>query len=400
LIDLRTRNWYSLIVATMVVASLPGFLIGCGEQGESGSKGHTDSAGIEIVQNHASAARPLVWRIEETPFATVRGDADSASIITGVMGALRTSRNRTLVHGVGRRGARLPRLYDSTGKFVMALGREGRGPGEFVSVSKLGLLPGDSIWGFDDMLGAISVFTPSGEFVRRASFTGLDFGCTPLGAFTDGSVIMRCFKLTDNSHAVTDLVRVTTAGAKLGTIISDSTPWNPENGWMPHPLLETGSHGVYRGAARSYEIRSYTADGKLVRIVRTALEPSRVTAEDIEAQIKTQISQAVLHGAPAEQAERETRTFHKTHPIPEEVSVWSHFMEDADGNLWAMEFRLPFARPKRWLIFDPRGKLLGTMETPAGWVVHEIGRDYMLISTESDEGLPRVEMHRLVKPAS
>jgi hypothetical protein len=60
-------------------------------------------------------------------------------------------------------------IVDTTGKYLGAFGRRGGGPGELLyDPSRLVIGPGDTLHAFE--YGAVSVFAPSGTFVRRAEF--------------------------------------------------------------------------------------------------------------------------------------------------------------------------------------------------------------------------------------
>jgi hypothetical protein len=44
----------------------------------------------------------------------------------------------------------------------------------------------------------------------------------------------------------------------------------------------------------------------------------------------------------------------------------------------------------RWSVFDPDGAVLGTIETPQGLVVYQIGEDFLLGRMRDDFGVERV----------
>jgi hypothetical protein len=68
-------------------------------------------------------------------------------------------------------GRGLPRLYTREGKLLRVLGREGRGPGEFVNAVGIGFGGGDTLHVFDLSTGRRSLFTQDGAFVRSMSYT-------------------------------------------------------------------------------------------------------------------------------------------------------------------------------------------------------------------------------------
>jgi hypothetical protein len=60
-------------------------------------------------------------------------------------------------------------VFDSAGHYVLTLGRQGRGPGEFQSPGRIAVGPADSVFIWDSDLARISVFSPELQFVRSFS---------------------------------------------------------------------------------------------------------------------------------------------------------------------------------------------------------------------------------------
>lgn len=83
------------------------------------------------------------------------------------------------------------KVYDARGRYVRSIGREGSGPGEFERPSSLGWR-GDTLWVADPPQTRISLFAPSGGFVRAISFSR----AAPL---TDGRPHIPGFLLADGS---------------------------------------------------------------------------------------------------------------------------------------------------------------------------------------------------------
>ena len=70
---------------------------------------------------------------------------------------------------------------------------------------------------------------------------------------------------------------------------------------------------------------------------------------------------------------------------------------DLEGNLWIADAR-PFGDERnRWTVFGIDYRVLGVVDTPPDFVVHEIGGDYLLGSVREDDR-EHVKVYRLVKP--
>jgi hypothetical protein len=70
-------------------------------------------------------------------------------------------------------------------------------------------------------------------------------------------------------------------------------------------------------------------------------------------------------------------------------------MADPDGNLWVLAYTRPGDERRSWTVFAPEGRALGTVETPPGLRIMEIGADYVLGVWRDDLDVEHVRMYRL-----
>ena len=84
-------------------------------------------------------------------------------------------------------------------------------------------------------------------------------------------------------------------------------------------------------------------------------------------------------------------------PIAETFPAFDLIMADALGNLWVQEYHLPGEDRTNplWTVFDPEGRVLGFVETPAGLRIFEIGADYILGRATDDLGVEYVQVWSL-----
>lgn len=137
--------------------------LACGGDGAStGTAVVRDSAGIVIVENGPLAAAP-VWTVPDSPLVSLGGQpGDPGHDLNRVVAGRFLPGGRILVADAG--SAQL-RVFDSTGRFLQAVGRQGNGPGEFANYVMLVPPSGDSLLTVD---GAqrYSVFGPDLSLVR------------------------------------------------------------------------------------------------------------------------------------------------------------------------------------------------------------------------------------------
>ena len=83
--------------------------------------------------------------------------------------------------------------------------------------------------------------------------------------------------------------------------------------------------------------------------------------------------------------------------IAESFPAFSRIMGDAAGCLWVREYDFPLEeRPAPvWTVFDPEGRVLGFLETPAGLEIREIGEDYILGRKVDELGVESIQLWRL-----
>ncbi|MFQ5680381.1 MAG: hypothetical protein ACE5HP_13095 [Gemmatimonadota bacterium] len=70
---------------------------------------------------------------------------------------------------------------------------------------------------------------------------------------------------------------------------------------------------------------------------------------------------------------------------------------DELGHLWAQHFRAPWEKTPRWSVFDPLGRWLGEVETPAGFRIFAIGSDWVLGVTRDELDVEYVRLLPLVR---
>jgi hypothetical protein len=164
--------------------------------------------------------------------------------------------------------------------------------------------------------------------------------------------------------------------------------------------LELSPEGLWAGDDDRWEIVLYGMDGAPRRVVRRTGTARRAGRELVEAHWRAQVAEA--NGAsPATRARvsEELRTLREVLPTRATLPFYQRLKTDAGGNLWVQEFRAPGDGAPRWSVFDPRGRWLGTVETPEGLNVVEIGPDWVLGTWHDEMDVQHVRLHLLRKPA-
>ena len=391
-----------------------------------------DSAGIEIVENHFPEYPPeRFWRMDMEPEIVLGGSdrsppaGDSAHLIWQVSGLARLDDGRVAVLS---RGNRQLYLFEPTGELSRVMGREGRGPGEFGAPAELQYLPPDTLAVWDSWFGPVSYFRADGDLIRTRS---VDLGKV-LGEVNGLSAESRRIPLADGSF-VTGIEEDPMFSPPTGTLVRQPVEfvridqeyatrslgvWKSvgvvgvdirvENWLVPWPFdtfldafLAAGADppSIYIADGTRDEIRQFSFDGRLVRIIRRSTAPVPVSEEGHRAWV-TYLANAqgladrdLLEALPRAIPRRD---FHS--PV---VGLFV----DPEGYLWVSEWSGPEVGGRdryRWSVFSPEGRWLGVLPAPMLEVPCRyyrkpcwMGTDFFLAVRSDELGQERVEGYRI-----
>lgn len=379
-----------------------------------------DSAGIQIVENHAPGWEAAdAWTLHPEPEFVIGGATgefgareDSSHLVWAIVGAAPLSDGRVAM--LSSRGDRKVLVFERSGSFFASFGREGRGPGEFHYPEHLQVLPGDTIAVWDYMFRPVNYFSPSGVLLKQRP---VDYGAVAAATRstdqTAGETVRQ--PLPDGSF----IVEVLRPGWEIpipggiyrqptGYVRIDSNYSAHSFGWWdgvehidanvpfpPFPVKSIVSGGgsplsVYVTNGDRYEIHQFSPTGIRQRILRRTVDPIPITSKDMEewtAQLKADAAARGWSGW--EQAVNAVPLGRLQPPILE-------LRVDTQGYLWVAEHAVHGR--SQWSVFDARGRWLGGIEVPATWI-HWIGEDLIIAThTDSELGIESIRGYRLDRP--
>jgi hypothetical protein len=403
--------------------------VACGTGGDTGDAfTQRDSAGIRIDESRAAAwPESGGWRLSDRPALTIgRIEGEEAYLFSRVAGVRRLSDGRI---AVANSASSEVRIFDRAGTHATTIGRAGGGPGEFTALDGLVRLPGDTLVVISSFGNRYSVFDPADSLVEvrfvpfpgrgnrfpDGAWLGLRYAGSVAPAttgFVRDSIVFFRFSpadltLAEGSRIEGVLNRDAMESFAVDTILT--VPGNEEfrqevvmgtsRGISNSPVAfgRSVSHAVYGsdlawGDGTTFEVRITGSDGGTKRIIRL-LEPNpELTAEAIEAW-STERRSWIRNESQRPRVEEmiAAQTF------PDRAPAFSGILLDADGNLWVERYRFATDDPQRWAVFDPDGRYLGTVRTPARFTIHDIGRDWMLGVWLNDEDVEIVHMYDLIR---
>ena len=391
---------YGLSVLGCLVA------LACGDPGSDPALSGVairDSAGIRIVENPLPPEDSrLDWQIGPEPTLSIGElEGEKPYLLHFVRNTMRLRDGRIVV---ANGGSNELRFFDAMGNHLASRGGRGEGPGELGRLLRIDPWPGDSILARDAPNQGISVFDSDGNYGR--TFTLADHGFVPGFLWTafyptgDGGMIVGSNweqRGVDDTR-ILDEIKVQIRDGKgelrsdLGThpgTESNDTRWATIY-YRRSVVVPWGDLVIISTNCR-YELKAFTRDGTLARIVRRGHELRAPTEEEVMAQIE--VSTRPGTGLEEMRRRRQITVVAEYHP------AYRGAMSDAAGYLWVREYDFPFEeRPAPlWTVFDPDGRMLGLLETPRGLSVNEIGEDYILGVARDELGVERVQLWPLVR---
>jgi len=181
--------------------------------------------------------------------------------------------------------------FDPQGQYLLTIGRKGRGPGDFANAWDPRFDKDGNLYVFDFSNRRISFFTKEGEYLRQVSFpqgmsihyinsSGLYFSSrSKILSDSDVFSYTRTFGLFDKDlNQLVEVFNQTTERKMdtrsrahyLANIFSDEA-------YAPNrTFLMSRSGFIYFGYPEKYEIKIFSPEGKLIKIIQREYDPIKV----------------------------------------------------------------------------------------------------------------------------
>lgn len=398
-------------LTSLVLALLPWAALSC-ERPAARQDASTarDSAGVRIVEN-LRGTWTTPWEVDAEPTLSIGSvDGDPDHLLYQVVGAVGLPGGRIVI---ANEGSLELLFYDKDGNLLHRAGGRGGGPGEFQSLEWLSRYGPDSVLAVDVWNQRVSYFDADGNFGRSLRLepnAEIPFP-RPVGVFGDGSLLATqgTFSLGGEPPVRTErtqhpLFRYESNGRTA--ILLGSFP-GPE--WVIAPMGPVGQwerrgrpfgsktafaaagDRFYVGDNATYEIRAYSATGRLVQVMRRAAIPITLEQADIQA-----FEDSALAVGDARRR-RQMRVLFDNLPAPPRTypAYAPDIHVDGDLNVWVRESSRPGQQRCEWSVFSAAGELLGTVVMPPGIDVLDIGADYILGLQRDELGVEYVRKFRL-----
>lgn len=429
----RSLRVAPLLVSLAVAGTAAG---GCGDTAVPGDGTPTiserDSSGVRIVEVAGDPADlPVYATVPAEPERSLGAlDGPPGTAFSSIADVREIPGGALLVADGGRRSLH---LYDDAWRHRLSFGREGDGPGELRAITSIVAAGLDSVVVFDARAARLTTYDGAGDVLattpvdRDVVGYPVEMRARPGGGFVvvDGRPGTRVEIAADFTLRRERLaaVRLDAEGRFVDTLAAvpgdegalHSTTVPGSGGSfrvrqmalpLPFPrgglLLPRPSGGVVGGSNDRFDLRWWDADGSLTRIVRWPAATRVLSAEVSEArerQLRSDVVGSVDDAAMRRTLDDLVSAIVQNVDAPDVVPAFSELHLDVEGRLWVSEY-LPLAaagEATRWRVFSPEGRPLGTVETPPGLEIVEIGRDRIFGVWRNDVDVPFLREHRIVR---
>ena len=375
-----------------------------------------NSTGLRIVEDSAPAwGTTPQWIVADSPTVDL-GDPEQPFV--GVAPVVRLADGRIVVADGSQQTIR---YFSAAGKLLTTAGGRGTEPGQFHGLGWIGRGAADTVVAYDFIARRFVLFDGKGQFVRVASLLPADpkIAAEPLTAYPDGSVLFRLGEPANPFPGKPGTIRRDSAAymrfgldglprEALGQFPQGETwgvPVRPQGPPSPFPVpfglvtvAALRADTMIIGTGANFEVASIGPDGTPIGLLRAPIAREAVTPEESKEYTVAAITR-LRTGAKSLNTSLDSgliRSLEKA-PFPAQKPAYGRMLVDRTGALWLSAPLNPPASASTWNVFAPDGTWLGSVTTPEGLRVDEIGADYVLGVWRQRHGQERVRMYPLTR---
>lgn len=344
-----------------------------------------DSAGVRIVRYREGDRPAQIWRLEAKPLLRIGGpEGTGPTEFSDVAGVARLANGNIFVADAGTNQLR---LFDSTGAFVLRVGRMGMGPGEFDVLRRL-VRVADTVGGVDQS-GRLQLFAPDGSLKRSVARPAFRVGSLNIqeGYFSDWSLLAFGYPepsdmtlARQNAPMTVGIVSVDGRDQRIVATVpgveivrtGGGPPMPIQFGPQSH-MVVTGDR-FCGGYPATFAISCYDRHGRLLTRTERSVPRAKLPAE--------------------------AREYYEYTP------AYGNIRGALTGELWVPPYDYHSAmqstslhptgsRPQRWNVIAPDGRWLADVELPARFALLDAGRDYVAGILRDDDDVEQVVVFRL-----
>jgi hypothetical protein len=291
--------------------------------------------------------------------------------------------------------------YDPTGQYLLTVGREGQGPGEFQNLSPARFDKDGHIYVTDNISQRISFFDDSGNYLHQIAIPDLfeDLYMNALGYFVSSHTIPLesesgpSFKLVyglfdDKFNVISEFCaqekHAKRPAGRDPTSIAKAMAWllSSEMAFQPRPTYRLGKDDfVFFGYPAKYSVSVYSSKGPKIMTIQRDYEPSRVTEKDKDYFV-SRVAESYLSRYSSEEERKEIIKYIE---YPKYKPAYHSFAQMENGWLIVVVEIVPDGG-NLFDLFDEGGRYIGQFQAdfPADtWFFFKNGKAYAVAEKDS-----------------
>jgi hypothetical protein len=372
----------------------------CGEQKVHGQKAIEDENGVTIVKNPSEPLNPELQIIfeEELTIGVEEGDEN---YMFGNQIFLNTDDDGNIYVTDQNRGN--VKKYDSIGNFLQSIGRKGQGPGEFQDMSVARFTSEGNIYLNDIKTQRLSFFNKEGNYLKGVKFP------TRFERVTINSIGFYIARSVDNVelgkgkkwdyfyglfdggfNSVAEFLRLPQEadgkGKKADSVVQILANFLSETAFQPNVNYVLDKNDlIYFGYPEKYEIKMYSAEGELMKIIQRDFEPVEIR-ERHKDYFKNSQGELFMAKIPP----NEEKSVFELVEYPKYLPAYESFVLMENGWIFVV---VDSVRDGSALvdIFNKDGEYLAQFETdvPTDWLSFNNGKAYAVATIDDYEFIKR-----------
>jgi hypothetical protein len=251
------------------------------------------------------------------------------------------------------------KVFDKNGKFLLAIGKQGQGPGELGLAVGIQITHDNLLMVEDNAIRRLTLFKPTGEFVRNISMADkmslvsllLDAQGNYLGRElvidkSNGKMFFEAKKFDQNLKPLFTL-------DKIEYPIPDPNSKAKMNYLEMKSIYQFDPEGnIYYGRNKTYDIKIYSPEGKHIRTIEKEYDRIKITQQDIDGMIAA--TAAKMPGV----------NYKDLFAFPEYYPPYDSFILDEQGRLFVRTYNKDKAKDGVVVdIFNAEGRFVAQFAT-------------------------------------
>jgi hypothetical protein len=314
------------------------------------------------------------------------------------------------------------RVFDSQGRYVRTIGREGGGPGEFNSAGRIGLR-GDTLWVSDIQLSRLTLFSRTGDVLDALTISGpmipeISTRPTPPSTLAaDGTILAGPLTSSRDDLGWIPVVRMDRRGNLIETFgaLRDEPPFRLQGtidgremrAMVTRPVQMSGLWAVspVDGSVIIVDRPIATGDGEArfrVQRLRSASDtifnrnylytPKRIP----QAGIDSILGRGAILGDSPVPPEMLRQYRDQLGPLRYDAPI-SQLVAGRDGTIWLRREDLGLQQVD-WLVLDDSGEPIAVFQTPASLRILQAERDRVWAEETDDLDVPYLVRYQVQRP--